>query len=67
MTFYVWRRKGHHIKATQPGTGARLPRKKHATQEAAETEARRLSALFPDSRFLVLAVVAEVTGQGEVA
>jgi hypothetical protein len=59
-TFYVWRRRHGHPDTMIPGTRKKLPRYRHPSLESAQTEAERLSAAHPDSRFLVVQVVAEV-------
>lgn len=48
LYYYVWRRNG------------RNPRRKHATLDIAMREAERLSGFHPQSKFVVLAAVAEV-------
>ena len=57
--FYVWRRVGGNLNTKEPRSRHRLPRFKHPTLESANIEAARLSALYPESRFLVMEVVAE--------
>lgn len=58
--FYVWRLKGKALNRQEPGGRKRLPRYRHTTVEAAMTEAERLSNKHPESRFVVLAAMAEV-------
>lgn len=57
--FYVWRRRNGAPDTMIPGTRKKLPRFRHPSLESATTEAERLSAAHPESRFLVLQVVAE--------
>lgn len=57
--FYVWRRRDVAPHTMTPCTRKKLPRFRHPSLESATTEAERLSAAHPESRFLVLQVVAE--------
>lgn len=56
--FLVWKLNAHGFRMRVNGVA--LPRKRHATIEEAEAEARRLNLQFPASTFVVIQEVARV-------
>ncbi|MDO7843427.1 hypothetical protein [Sphingomonas immobilis] len=58
-SYLVWRRAGARLRKGTPGGGGN-PKFRHSSFEAAETEAKRLLGLFPESSFVILQEVARV-------
>lgn len=66
LGYMIWRRKGKSGTTGKiTGKNGRAPWFRHDTLESAMTEAARLSAEHPGSRFLVMAIIAEVGPQPE--
>jgi len=57
--YLLWRKSGQKLRKGTPGGGG-SPRFRHPSFAAADTEARRLLGLFPESVFVILQEVARV-------